>query len=39
MKHSEINIELFEKGPVVVFVWKNESGWPVESVTGNLLEI
>jgi len=39
MKHSAINIELFEKGPVVVFVWKNESGWPVESVTGNLLEI
>lgn len=39
MNHSLLNMELFEEGPVVVFVWKNESGWPVESVTNNLLNI
>jgi len=32
-------MELFEEGPIVVFLWKNESGWPVESVTNNLLNI
>lgn len=27
---------LFNDGPVVIFVWKNLPGWPVESVTQNL---
>ncbi|MGD9969544.1 MAG: PAS domain S-box protein [Sulfuricurvum sp.] len=39
MKNRLLNIELFEKGPVVVFIWKNESGWPVESVSGNIAAI
>jgi diguanylate cyclase (GGDEF)-like protein/PAS domain S-box-containing protein len=38
-KHSLVDIELFEKGPVVVFIWKNEAGWPVERVSANLLPI
>ena len=32
-------MELFEKGPIVVFVWKNKSTWPVELVTANLQNI
>ena len=39
LDHRQINLELFEKGPTVVFVWKNESGWPVESVSANVLEV
>ena len=31
--------DLFHSGPIVVFIWKNEAGWPVESVTDNLLTI
>jgi diguanylate cyclase (GGDEF)-like protein/PAS domain S-box-containing protein len=27
---------LFEKGPIVVFVWKNTPQWPVEAVSANL---
>ena len=34
-----LNIELFEQGPIVVFIWKNESGWPLESVTKNIMTI
>lgn len=33
---NSINLELFEKGPTVLFVWKNSPGWPVESVSANL---
>jgi PAS domain S-box-containing protein len=36
---NSINLALFEKGPTVLFIWKNESGWPVESVSPNLLDI
>jgi len=28
--------DLFAEGPVVVFVWHNESGWPVERVSENV---
>ena len=27
---------LFEEGPIVVFIWKNTPGWPVEAVSANL---
>lgn len=27
---------LIVKGPIVIFVWKNEAGWPVETVSSNL---
>lgn len=30
---------IFNKGPVVVFKWKNEQGWPVENVSSNLHEV
>ncbi|MBK6460668.1 MAG: response regulator [Myxococcales bacterium] len=30
---------LFERGPVVVFKWRNEAGWPVEYVSGNVHEL
>jgi PAS domain S-box-containing protein len=36
---NSINLELFEKGPTVLFIWKNGSGWPVESVSSNLFDI
>lgn len=36
---SFIDHELFKEGPVVIFVWKNEVGWPVETVTKNLSAI
>jgi two-component system sensor histidine kinase/response regulator len=39
MNNLLLNMELFEDGPIVVFIWKNEAGWPVESVTKNLLNI
>ncbi len=39
IEHSLLNIELFEKSPIVVFIFKNKSGWPVELVTGNLFNI
>ncbi len=31
--------ELFERGPVVVFRWKNEHGWPVANVSPNAAEV
>lgn len=30
---------LFERGPVVVFQWKNAPGWPVERVSSNVQEV
>ncbi|MFO0560035.1 MAG: ATP-binding protein [Polyangiales bacterium] len=30
---------IFEKGPVVIFRWRNEAGWPVESVSSNVREV
>ncbi len=30
---------LFERGPVVVFKWRNEPAWPVEYVSGNVHEV
>ncbi|MFP4071956.1 MAG: ATP-binding protein, partial [Desulfovibrionales bacterium] len=34
LTHSIIN-----KSPVVAFVWRNQSGWPVEHVTDNVLTL
>lgn len=36
---SFIDHELFREGPVVIFVWKNEAGWPVEIVSRNLYKL
>lgn len=36
---SLIHSELFNKGPVVVFIWKNENNWPVQSVSKNIQRI
>ncbi len=30
---------LFEKGPAVLFKWRNEPGWPVDFVSANVREI
>jgi two-component system, cell cycle sensor histidine kinase and response regulator CckA len=30
---------LFERGPIVIFKWRNEPGWPVEYVSANVVEI
>lgn len=30
---------IFDKGPVVVFRWRNAPGWPVEDVTSNVLDV
>ena len=30
---------LFERGPVVLFKWRNEPGWPVEYVSKNVVEV
>lgn len=30
---------LFERGPVVLFKWRNEPGWPVEYVSSNVLDV
>ncbi|MBK9072931.1 MAG: PAS domain-containing protein [Myxococcales bacterium] len=30
---------VFNKGPVVVFRWRNEAGWPVEYVSDNVREV
>jgi PAS domain S-box-containing protein len=32
-------LRLFERGPVVVFVWRNTPGWPVDEVSGNAAEV
>ena len=37
--HNLYYLRLFEKGPVVVFVWKNEEGWPVSYVSKNVEEL
>jgi len=34
-RNGEIQ-RLFEQGPVVVFRWRAEEGWPVEDVSPNL---
>lgn len=39
VENTLFKLELFNNGPIVVFIWKNESGWPVESVTDNLLAL
>ena len=31
-----IQSALFNEGPVVIFIWKNEANWPVESVSKNI---
>ncbi len=36
---DELAREVFIHGPVVVFRWRNEPGWPVELCTPNVLEI
>lgn len=33
---ESIEAEIFDYGPVVIFKWKNEPGWPVEFVSGNV---
>ena len=33
---SFVNSELFNVGPMVSFVWKNDNGWSVESVSKNV---
>jgi PAS domain S-box-containing protein len=42
-KHTEAKLkeisEIIERSPVVVFLWKNAEGWPVEFVTGNVQEL
>ncbi|WP_428268105.1 PAS domain-containing protein [Haliangium sp.] len=30
--------DLFAQGPVVLFLWKNQPGWPVEFVSDNVLD-
>ena len=30
---------LFERGPVVIFKWRNAPGWPVEYVSSNVVEV
>lgn len=30
---------LFKNGPVVVFLWKNQDGWPVQNVTDNVVKL
>ncbi|MGD8884878.1 MAG: PAS domain S-box protein, partial [Gammaproteobacteria bacterium] len=35
----QINVSTFSHGPVVVFRWRNVSGWPVEFVTPNVSEL
>lgn len=39
IENSLYKLDLFNNGPVVIFIWKNESGWPVESITNNILDI
>lgn len=37
--HNWDERELFERGPVVVFRWKNQDGWPVANVSPNAQEV
>ena len=41
-KHTEASLEqerdLFVSGPVIVFKWRNQDGWPVEYVSSNVKE-
>lgn len=30
---------LFKNGPVVVFLWQNQEGWPVKNVTDNVSKL
>ncbi|MEF3191845.1 MAG: PAS domain S-box protein [Campylobacterales bacterium] len=34
-----VNSPLFEKGPVVIIVWRNETGWPVEAASPNITNL
>jgi len=38
-KNLELLEEIFQEGPVVIFLWKNEPNWPVEFVTNNVVEL
>lgn len=38
-EYSLINHELFQNGSIVIFIWKNEEGWPVEFVTQNITSL
>lgn len=31
-----VNLDLFNNGPIVIFVWRNEEFWPVQAVSKNL---
>jgi PAS domain S-box-containing protein len=31
--------EIINRGPAVVFLWRNDSGWPVEFVSDNVLDL
>ncbi|MBN2222756.1 MAG: PAS domain-containing protein [Vallitaleaceae bacterium] len=37
--HIERERQMFDRGPVAVFLWKVEDGWPVEYVSDNVEEI
>ncbi|MFC6758055.1 MULTISPECIES: PAS domain S-box protein [Haloarcula] len=41
-KESKLNLEaerdMFAQGPAVVFKWRNDDGWPVEYVSGNVAD-
>ncbi|BBP42318.1 PAS domain-containing hybrid sensor histidine kinase/response regulator [Thiosulfativibrio zosterae] len=34
-----LNVELFEQGPMVLFVWENKPNWPVVQVSKNIKRI
>lgn len=36
---SVIDTELFRKGPIMLFIWKNSENWPVEAVSQNIQKI
>jgi two-component system sporulation sensor kinase A len=38
-KNLELLEEIFQEGPVVIFLWKNEPNWPVEFVTNNVVDL
>ena len=39
MSGIDPTVSLFEKGPVVLFEWRNEPGWPVEFVSQNVYNL
>jgi PAS domain S-box-containing protein len=36
LEHLSLSIELFEEGPVVLCIWKNDSSWSVEGISKNI---